>query len=176
MIEFKEEWARGMDGEQYVSTLVLDATGNLNNDGGDGASRGIDYALAAACLDADDLERAYDHLGFIIKELQHARDNMREELRRIENEGTQAEERARGFRTVTIPACVDHGGMDSLKVTLKWLCPKCGEPRGEPYKARSYDGSRILDVDAWDNPCGHIDTYSTIRAQVILAEEVLKQP
>lgn len=53
-----------------------------------------------------------------------------------------------------------------MKVVLEWVCPQCGDMRGEPRPAISYDGSRRLGVDGWSNPCGHIDYYSEIRKEV----------
>lgn len=66
-------------------------------------------------------------------------------------------------RTVTIPAREQHGGLDSITVTLPWVCRQCGAPRGEPYQAISYDGSRQLAVHIWLNPCGHVEKYSAVR-------------
>lgn len=68
-------------------------------------------------------------------------------------------------RTVTIPACAEHEGYYSVTVSLRWVCPQCGGPRGEPFKTLSYDGSRRLCVDGWSNPCGHVDLYSDARAE-----------
>lgn len=71
-------------------------------------------------------------------------------------------------RTVTIPSCAEHGGFEWNKVTLtlKWICPKCGGARGEPFLTCSYDGSRRLaGVHGWRNPCGHVDGYGDVRAE-----------
>lgn len=68
-------------------------------------------------------------------------------------------------RTVTIPARAEHDGYAAVRVTVPWVCPQCGGPRGEPFKTISYDGSRMLDVDGWRNPCGHLDLYSDVRAE-----------
>lgn len=70
-------------------------------------------------------------------------------------------------RTVTIPACREHEGFPgyAVNVVLEWLCPQCGAPRGEPEPTISYDGSRRLGVDGWQNPCGHIDYYSDVRLE-----------
>jgi NTP pyrophosphatase (non-canonical NTP hydrolase) len=65
--------------------------------------------------------------------------------------------------TVTIPASENHNGMDVITVTISDYCPVCFMPRGKPYKALSYDGSRSVEVDGWNNPCGHIDTYERVR-------------
>lgn len=66
-------------------------------------------------------------------------------------------------RTVTIPARDQHEGLHSMKVTVPWLCPTCGGPRGEPTPGISFDGSRRLAVDTWRNACGHLDSYNTAR-------------
>lgn len=68
-------------------------------------------------------------------------------------------------RTVTIPERAEHEGFHSVTVSLRWVCPKCGGPRGEVYPALSYDGSRRLSVDGWSNPCGHVDSYAACRAE-----------
>ena len=71
------------------------------------------------------------------------------------------------WREVTIPACKTHEGFDWNKMTvrLRWVCPVCGGPRGEPFETRSYDGSRWFKVDGWRNPCGHVDSYADCRKE-----------
>lgn len=71
------------------------------------------------------------------------------------------------MRTVTIPACAQHEGFYRLTVTLQWVCPRCGGPRGEPFSTHSFDGSRRLGVDGWSNPCGHVDLYADVRAEAL---------
>lgn len=68
-------------------------------------------------------------------------------------------------KEVTIPACEGHEGLYSVKVKLYWICPVCGNPRGEVDTVRSYDGSQVLFCDGWKNPCGHIDYYSAVRKE-----------
>lgn len=68
-------------------------------------------------------------------------------------------------RTVTIPACDDHAGYARTTVTLTWTCPVCSGPRGPVAPTISYDGSRRLACDGWQNPCGHIDFYSSVRRE-----------
>jgi RNase P subunit RPR2 len=68
-------------------------------------------------------------------------------------------------RTVYIPARREHQGLYGASVHLVWTCPKCGGERGAPYKTKSYDGSRYLEVDGWSNPCGHIDYYDDLRRE-----------
>jgi len=67
--------------------------------------------------------------------------------------------------TVTIPARVEHDGFDSIRVKISKRCPVCGEQRGNPYSGFSYDGSRRLPVDCWENPCGHVDKYAAVRKE-----------
>lgn len=69
------------------------------------------------------------------------------------------------YKTVYIPATNEHEGIYGMNVTVPWVCPICGEPRGEVFKTRSYDGSRILYCDGWRNPCGHVDKYSDVRKE-----------
>lgn len=72
---------------------------------------------------------------------------------------------ATGQRTVSIPARSDHDGFCSMQATVDWICPQCGGPRGEVFSTISYDGSRRLVCDGWNNPCGHIDKYSAVREE-----------
>ncbi|MEN2425960.1 hypothetical protein AA0N74_07960 [Chromobacterium vaccinii] len=69
-------------------------------------------------------------------------------------------------RTVTIPGCEEHQGFYRLTLTLPWRCMYCGAPRGEPFETLCYDGSRRLNVNGWENPCGHTEKYSAIRARI----------
>lgn len=65
-------------------------------------------------------------------------------------------------QTVYIPSCEDHEGLYGRFVTVEWVCPVCGGPRGRPYETVSYDGSRRLHVSGWTNPCGHVDKYDDV--------------
>jgi hypothetical protein len=69
-------------------------------------------------------------------------------------------------KDVYIPVVDMHDGFRGITITLNWVCPVCGGPRGEVFKTRSYDGSRILECDGWENPCGHVDKYSAVRREV----------
>lgn len=74
----------------------------------------------------------------------------------------------RAIRTVTIPNALhfaDWTMRETIVVRLYWLCPVCGQPRGEPYPAHSYDGSTRIKVDAWSNPCKHVDYYRDVRRE-----------
>lgn len=66
---------------------------------------------------------------------------------------------------VTIPAREQHEGIFTVTLDIADTCPVCGGPRGEVYPGLSFDGSRRLTVDRWDNPCGHIDKYSAVREE-----------
>jgi hypothetical protein len=68
-------------------------------------------------------------------------------------------------RSVTIPGCLEHRGVRSVRVTVRWVCPVCGGPRGEPREAVSFDGTYRLVADRWDNPCGHVDKYDDVRRE-----------
>jgi hypothetical protein len=69
------------------------------------------------------------------------------------------------MQTVRIPGSRDHSGFHLVTVTLAWVCPVCGGPRGQVARAVSYDGSRQLACDGWSNPCGHIDLYAAVRKE-----------
>jgi len=66
------------------------------------------------------------------------------------------------MKTVKIPACAMHEGVKYIMVTIPWLCPECGAPRGEVREVISWDGSRRLGCDGWTNLCGHVDLYSDV--------------
>lgn len=68
-------------------------------------------------------------------------------------------------REVTIPACDQHEGIHKITLTLKWVCPVCGGPRGELCMKKAYDGSRWLTCHSWHNPCGHVDMYEAVRRE-----------
>ena len=75
---------------------------------------------------------------------------------------------ATDIRTVTIPSRFMHEGYPgcAIKIVLEWVCPICGGPRGEPFPTISWDGSRRLGVNGWENPCGHIDKYVDARSEM----------
>ena len=62
---------------------------------------------------------------------------------------------------IRIPIIPEHNGFDGYvrEITISDRCPVCGRPRGKPFKTFSYDGSRRVACDGWENPCGHIDKY-----------------
>ena len=69
------------------------------------------------------------------------------------------------IETVYIPARDEHDGIHGISVKLRWACPICGAPRGEIQNGRSYDGSRVLFCNTWQNPCGHVDKYADVRTE-----------
>lgn len=66
----------------------------------------------------------------------------------------------KNIKAVYIPKVPEHEGYKGITINLKWVCPICGVERGEINKVKSYDGSRILECDGWENQCGHVDKYS----------------
>lgn len=72
---------------------------------------------------------------------------------------------------VKIPIIEQHMGLDLYvrEVEIAELCPVCGMPRGKNtiHNVRSYDGSRFVICDGWENPCGHIDKYSEVRKEAL---------
>jgi hypothetical protein len=68
-------------------------------------------------------------------------------------------------RLVEIPSSQMHLGIYRIKVRLVWVCPVCGGPRGEVFKAPSFDGSLRMIVDSWRNACGHVDYYEDVREE-----------
>ena len=71
---------------------------------------------------------------------------------------------------VTIPKCAQHEGRALATYEISDYCPICGEKRGKIFGTHSFDGSRRLNVDAWINPCGHIDLYERIQAEGKIVE------
>jgi len=78
-------------------------------------------------------------------------------------------------RRIYIPACAEHAGVKGKHVTVDWICPVCGEPRGEVKAGVSWDGSRRLYCDTWSNPCGHVDKYSDVRKEAAIRERARMQ-
>lgn len=73
---------------------------------------------------------------------------------------------------VTIPASKHHAGMDLVTLVISDVCPTCGGPRGRKFGTHSFDGSRRLNCDGWNNPCGHVDTYENVRIEGVPAQYV----
>lgn len=68
------------------------------------------------------------------------------------------------YRTVRVPneSGPEDGGIPVIPVRVAWVCPTCGEPRGEPtMTTRLHDGAG-LQVHTWLNPCGHLDLYEDV--------------
>lgn len=47
-------------------------------------------------------------------------------------------------------------------ITVPWVCPKCGGPRGAICGHNQCEDGEWFHVNVWDNPCGHVDYYSTM--------------
>lgn len=47
-------------------------------------------------------------------------------------------------------------------VEIADICPTCGGPRGAVVRRHMYEDGDIYDVDTWENPCGHVDTYAAV--------------
>jgi hypothetical protein len=69
------------------------------------------------------------------------------------------------IRTVTIPGSAEHLGVHRVDVRLRWVCPICEGPRGEPVIVSSFDRGRGVSVHAWSNACGHIDDFTAVRME-----------
>ena len=52
-----------------------------------------------------------------------------------------------------------------LAVTVPWVCPQCGGPRGEPRDYRFFENDDSHVCDRWENICGHIDRYDAVLAE-----------
>lgn len=75
---------------------------------------------------------------------------------------------------VTIPRAANHYGMvnPTITVEISDKCPKCGAKRGvRIWKGRSYDGRHAIEVDCWENECGHIDFYSDVREEYLRSKK-----
>jgi hypothetical protein len=75
MIEFKKDWAEGMDGGagfivSRVKTVEL---------AGSGAGQAVDYSLAAVCELSSSPSEIVNHLNYIIIQLAGARNNIKRE-------------------------------------------------------------------------------------------------
>jgi hypothetical protein len=83
-----------------------------------------------------------------------------------------------GMMTVSIPRIEQHEGYPGNIITIEISnkCPICGGKRGEPHKVLSYDGSRRLEVDGWQNPCGHIDKYESVRQEYLKNNPDINDP
>ena len=47
-------------------------------------------------------------------------------------------------------------------VTVDWVCPVCGGPRGEPHGYNWIEDGDGYHCDRWENPCGHVDYYDAM--------------
>ena len=67
---------------------------------------------------------------------------------------------------VTITLVKENQEQNLTALEISDFCPVCGGPRGKVFGSHSYDGSRRLNADSCNNPCGHIDAYADVRCKV----------
>lgn len=75
------------------------------------------------------------------------------------------------FFEVEIPKISNHEGLPEnlVKISISKFCPKCGAARAKRiWKGFSYDGSRRLQVDCWENECSHIDEYRDVLLEAVV--------
>ena len=72
MIEFRKEWARGMDGSELVASRICQPSRGCHGRIGDA----IDFALGVVCDNAETPKGAVAHLDYIMAELKKARENI----------------------------------------------------------------------------------------------------
>lgn len=72
-----------------------------------------------------------------------------------------------GYIIVEIPSCQQHEGYPGAlrKYKIKDTCSCGGKRAVKAWRGFSYDGSRRLLVDCWENSCGHVDLYSMVRKE-----------
>jgi len=71
-------------------------------------------------------------------------------------------------RTVRIRAATrTDGSRPVIEITVDWVCPACGGPRGEVFATPDFDGRHPVEVDAWANPCGHLDLYADVEREAL---------
>jgi hypothetical protein len=69
---------------------------------------------------------------------------------------------------VEVPKIAEHAGYPGniVRLEISDNCPQCGAMRGKRiWRGLSYDGSRRLNVDCWENECSHVDYYSAVRSE-----------
>ena len=70
------------------------------------------------------------------------------------------------LRALPVTTKLSHAGFGCVPdAMISTVCPLCSGWRGEPYPGLSYDGSRRLAVDCWQNACGHVDMYAAVREE-----------
>ncbi|QKW07012.1 hypothetical protein HUT18_11955 [Streptomyces sp. NA04227] len=58
-------------------------------------------------------------------------------------------------------------GVSVRSIVLSAECPRCGGPRGSAVPQRFHEDGDWYTVDKWDNPCGHVDTYTSVLAEYL---------
>lgn len=54
-----------------------------------------------------------------------------------------------------------------IEVEIADTCPVCGGKRGKPYNHSFHEDGDWFNVNRWDNPCGHVDTYESVYKESI---------
>jgi hypothetical protein len=79
---------------------------------------------------------------------------------------TMPQQAAPQRRRIRIPTAeLVNGWRQIIEVEVDWICPRCGAPRGQVSPAIGYDGRYQMNVDGWQNPCGHIDLYGEVEKE-----------
>jgi hypothetical protein len=55
-----------------------------------------------------------------------------------------------------------HGNIPLHTVTVAWICPQCGGPRGEPTLTGRCEDGQFYEFHVWHNPCGHLDKHCAV--------------
>lgn len=67
-----------------------------------------------------------------------------------------------GLRTVRVQDRQDHLVPQVVTVTVPWVCPACGDERGEPEAVTITLSGERVEIDRWTNPCGHVDLHRDV--------------
>lgn len=67
-----------------------------------------------------------------------------------------------GLRTVRVQDTQDHLVPQVVTVTVPWICPACGDPRGETEQVTIRMAGQQVQIDRWINECGHIDRHRDV--------------
>lgn len=65
-----------------------------------------------------------------------------------------------------------YAGVIVRTVRVRWVCPRCGHERGEPWALRWHADGEWYTTDRWVNDCGHVDLYRDVLAEARALAEV----
>lgn len=70
------------------------------------------------------------------------------------------------IRTVNVPlqSVSDHS-LSVIALRLKWVCPVCGQPRGQVFESPVTLNKQRVITSLWGNPCAHLDRYDQVVAE-----------